>query len=130
MMSPMTSLRRAAALVVHDNGRHARLGGDARESVVAAEAPDVVEHVRAGIDGCARHFGLVGVDADRRVGQCRADRFDRGHDAPDLLFGRDLVEAGVGLVRARPRRLAADVEDVGAFVDEPARLLDGCVDCR
>jgi hypothetical protein len=42
------------------------------------------------------------------------DRLEHGHDAPQLLVERHPV-------RARPRRLAADVDDRGPLVDHAAR---------
>ena len=59
--------------------------------------------------------GLVVSMRERHVGQRRADGRDHRHDpAPARLPRVDLLVAG-------PRGLAADVEEVGALVDHPAR---------
>ena len=60
--------------------------------------------------------GLVGVDRDRHV-DAPAQALEHRRDAPQLLVGRQRRRAG-------PRRLAADVDDVGAVRDHRERVGD------
>ena len=100
--------------------RAARLAGSWRQR------RDVVEEVGAGVEGGARHRGVAGVDRDRQREALGAQRGDHRHDAGDLLLERHRVGAGA-------RRLAADVEDVGALRRERAGLRErgvGSARCR
>ena len=81
--------------------------GDAEQRVVRGHAPDVVDEVGARVERRLGDGRLRRVDADRHVRQRVAERGDDRHDAAHLL-------ARVDGVVTRPRRLAADVEDVGA----------------
>ncbi len=81
-----------------------------------AQAADVVDDARPGVQRGPRDRRLVGVDGDGRV-QVARDALDQRHDARDLLLHPDRVAAGRG-------RLAADIEDVGAGVQEFAGELD------
>ena len=104
--------------VVHDDDRDAVIGCETGQRVVVADAPDVVDEVRAGGEGCLGDGGLGRVHADRGVGKCLAHGRDDRQDPPPLLLGGDRGVAG-------PCRLAADVEDVGTLLDHPAGLGDG-----
>src|SRR5438093_2530232 len=55
-----------------------------------------------------RHFGLVGVDADRNIELVRKPLNDR-NDSPHLYVGRHLGEPGA-------RRFAADIDNVRAIL--------------
>ena len=55
-------------------------------------------------------------------GKRRASAAHHRHHSPQFLFGGDAP------ARSRPRRLAADVEDVGAFGDQSLGARDGIVD--
>ena len=97
------------------------IGSEPGESVVVAHAPDVVDEVGAGGERGLGDGRLGGVDAERGVGERLAQGRDDRHDPPPLLVEGDRVVA-------RPGRLAADVEDVGALLDHPPALCDGDLD--
>ena len=61
-------------------------------------------------EGLPRDLRLRGVDRDRHAGE----QLEHRHDAAQLLVERD----GLG---SRPRRLAADVDERGAFGEQPPR---------
>ena len=55
--------------VVHHDQRDAARRGEPGQGVVGADAPDVVEQVRAGVEGRLGDGGLGRVDAERRPGR-------------------------------------------------------------
>ena len=71
--------------------------------------------------GPGRHLGARRVDADRHVRQRGADRAHHRLDSRELLRSRYLDVAG-------PRRLAADVDQVGALGDHLHGLRDRALD--
>lgn len=98
---------------VHENERGAVPGRDAGQFGVELQAADVVHDRDAGFERRIRHQRLVGVDRQRDL-HARRDPLEDRHHAPQLLVGRH----GLG---ARPRGLAAEIDDVGALGLEPQR---------
>ncbi len=94
------------------------VGGKPGEGVVVAHAPHVVDHIGAGGKRGLGHGRLGGVDAERGVGERRAEGRDDRHDTTPFLVEVD------GFV-ARPGRLTADVQDVGALLDHAPAPCDG-----
>ena len=86
------------------------------ERTLAPQRAYVVDEAGAGGHRGAHDLGLARVDRDRQRRLPR-QRFDDRHDAGYLLGRGDLV-------RARPRRLAADVEQVGALVRQALPVSD------
>mmetsp|Transcript_11602 Transcript_11602/g.36911 ORF Transcript_11602/g.36911 Transcript_11602/m.36911 type:complete len:475 (-) Transcript_11602:46-1470(-) len=101
---------RDAARVHRDVSR--REPRDLRKHVgVEGAAGDVVDYAGAGGDGVPRDARPPRVDGDEKVGMAATDRLDERDDATRLCVGVDRRRAG-------PRRLAADVDDVDAIIDE------------
>jgi len=92
---------------VHEAQVGACVGHDARKVRVAAEGGDIVDHHRAQLERPPGHGGLRGVDGDREALQPLQD----GLDAAELLLSGDAF-------RARAGRLAADVHEGRALLDE------------
>jgi hypothetical protein len=84
------------------------------------ESADVVEDGRARGGGVLGDFGLGRIDRQRDLA---SHRFEHGSHPVPLLEG--LHRRGAGA-----RRLAADVEPIGALFDQPARVRDRIVLCR
>ena len=97
---------------VHQADVDAALGHERRHVGVAAQRGDVVDVVGAGVERGRRDRGLGRVDRDPHARVRRADPLDHGDHARELLA----LATGLG---ARARRLAADVEQVGALEREP-----------
>ena len=95
---------------VHENNGACALRRDVRHIIIALQRRDIVDDLRAGRDGGARHRCLRGVDAQRGSG-FRGESFDDRKHAAQFLFRGDGGRAGA-------RRLAADIEDLRAFVDK------------
>ena len=111
-------------LVVHQHEVRIGLGrGDGRARI-PGRRPDVVHDARAGIQCRARHGALGRIDADQRA---VADRLGHRPDDRDREGGlRRLVDRRpIAIGGPRPRRLGADVEDLGAGGDERDGLLHG-----
>jgi len=70
--------------------------------------------------GCrARGFGVVGVHGEQSgIGEGGRQRFEHGEDPGRLFFRRHGVGTGT-------RRLAADIEDIGAVGEQGAAMGDG-----
>ena len=102
---------------MHEDDRQACLRGDGQCIGVVRQRRDVVEDVGAGGGGPAHHLGLARIDGDPCLG-ARAQALDDGDDAAQLFLGGNVLGAG-------PRRLAADVEDVGAFLGKLQAVRDG-----
>jgi hypothetical protein len=82
---------------------------------------DAIDDARAAREGAFGRFGVVGVDRKRRL---RAvERGEDGFDARPFLFPR---QRG----RVRTGRFAADVENIGAFVDQIGRAPERFRGCR
>ena len=77
---------------------------------------DIVEDVGAAAGGAAHHLGLARVDGDQRL-RARAQALDHRDDAGELVGDRHVAGAGA-------RRFPADVDDVGALVCKPQRVID------
>ena len=104
--------------VVHQDDRDARAPRRAARSSSCVAVPQMsLTRPAPASSAAAATARLRRVDADRHVRQDGADRGDDGHHPGDLGVG---VDDGM----ARSRGLAADVEEVGALVDHPARLVD------
>jgi hypothetical protein len=84
-----------------------------------AQRAHVVDEARARGGGRAHHRGLAGVDGDDGRGGS-AQPLDHRHDAAQLLLDADRR-------RARPRRLAADVDERCALLRQAHAMRDGCV---
>ena len=111
---PLLHVVAVPAPVHHDVG-HARLGHQPGHVRVGEPAADVVDQADARLDGPLGHLGAHRVHADHRP---RPDQLgDDRLDPAQLLVGRDPL-------RARPGRLAADVDDVGALGDQLKAVLD------
>jgi hypothetical protein len=87
------------------------LAATASSAALRLERLDVVDHRGAGLERRAHHARVAGIHGHREVAQ----RLDHGEDAAQLL---GLVDGR----RARPARLAADIDQVHALVDHLARL--------
>ncbi len=109
---------RGRALHVHEHDGGASLSGEGRQGGVVAQSGDVVDAGGAGVEGGGGDLGPTRVDEDRGVEAGAADAGDDGHDSAPLLRRVDGI-------RARPRRLAADVEQVGAVGDQLPGAGDG-----
>ncbi len=81
-------------------------------------AADVVDDLGSGFDGAARGGGVEGVDGEDGFGALLQDGCDDGEDAGLLFFGGERRGVGAG-------GFAADVEDVGAFVEHFYGLGEG-----
>ena len=95
-----------ASAVVHQHERSAGARDDRRKVGVVLQATDVVDDRCARGHGVSRDRGLVGVDRHRHATVTR-QRFDDRQHASQFLAGVDGLGAG-------PRRLAANVQNVGA----------------
>ena len=81
-------------------------------------AADVVDDFGSGFDGGAGGGGVVGVDGEDGFGALFEDGFDDGEDAGLFFVGGEGGGVGAG-------GFAADVEDVGAFVEHVEGLGEG-----
>ncbi len=106
-----------ASAVVHQHERSAGARDDRREVGVVLQATDVVDDRCARGHGVACDRGLVGVDRHRHATVTRQRCDDRQH-ASQFLAGVDGLGAG-------PRRLAANIQNVGAVGNH----LQAIVDC-
>jgi hypothetical protein len=93
----------------------ARAVPDRLERARATQAPDVVDHIRAGVQRSAHHRGFVGVDGKRHTR--RPQRFDHRDHALELFVQRDGR-------RARAGRLAANIDHVGAVANHLGGLCE------
>ena len=103
---------------VHQAAVHAGVGHQTRELRLEAEGRHVVHDRRARVDRGAGDLDLRRVDRDARAH--RGGALDDRQHAADLLVGRDGLRPGT-------RRLAADVEDVRALVEQLAAVRHGRV---
>ncbi len=103
--------------IVHENGRDAGVCHHTRQRGVVQKRADVVDDGGACIDGAPRNLGFVGVDGDGDCGAA-AQPFEHGPDAAPFLF--DVQRFG-----SRTCGLSADVEQVGALVNQAQRIGDG-----
>ncbi len=94
---------------MHETDRHPSSGGENRELGPRAQAGDVIDERRAGIDGGTSDCGLRGVDGQRHADVAQAD--DDGEHAGELVGDADGNGSGAG-------RLAADVEQIGTGANE------------
>ena len=100
---------------VHEADVAAALGDERRHPGVAAQRGHVVDERGAGVERSGRHRRLRGVDRQARARAREA--LEDGHHAAQLLGLADRIGAGAG-------RLAADVEDRGALLDERPAVCD------
>ncbi len=106
---PRVCMRMAAAAEFGAGGGH---GG------VPEVAADVVDDLGSGFDGAAGGVGVEGVDGEDGFGALLQDGCDDGKDAGLLFFCRERRGVGAG-------GFAADVEDVGAFVEHGEGVGEG-----
>jgi len=101
---------------VHQHHRRAALGDQRDQGRIVLQCRDVVDDACAGVETGARHGGTAGVDRhhDSTLGQA----LDHGQDALQLFVGIDRPRTGA-------RRLAADIDDVGALRNETQAIVDG-----
>ena len=104
--------------VVHDNDGYAVRGNDARHVGVALQAPHVVDDCRAGFQRPSRNGGFHRIDRHRDANR-RDSRQDRLKPSA-FFFHRYRTHAAIG-----PRRLGADIDDVGTFGDHAPCVFDG-----
>lgn len=109
--------RRGRALHVHQAHAGAGLRDDLNRTG-RLERAHVVDEGRPRGDRCPHHLGLRSVDRHRHAGAGREALDHRQHAAEFLLDGDWL--------RARPGRLAANVEDRGTLPGQPQPMLDRC----
>ena len=109
--------RLRAAARVHEHECSAAGRDFARQAGFDAQAADVVDQRGARGDGRPRDLCLVGVNRDRHAEAPLERRHDRQHS-------RQLLAGGHGL-GAGPRRLTADVDEIGAFGLHPEREIGG-----
>jgi len=91
---------------------------DRFERAFAAQTPDVVDHICAGVQRSAHHRGLVGIDGKRY--SRRSQRFDYRNHALELFVewhGR----------RARTRRFPANIDNVSAVANHVGSLRERSV---
>ena len=104
---------------VHEAALGAAGGHHPDHARVAAQGGDVVHEDRPRLERRRGHRGLGGVDRDHGAAVAALDRQRRYHGphARDLLLRGDLL-------CARARGFAAHVDDVGAFGEQRAAVLD------
>ncbi len=85
---------------------------------VPSEAGDVVDDLGAGAEGGAGGGGMIGVDGEDGFGTELEDAVEDGEQAGLLFFGGDGRGVGAG-------GLGAEIEEVGAVVEELKRVGDG-----
>jgi len=109
---------------VHEDGSAAEVGAGGGHGGVPGVAGDVVDDFGSGFDGEAGGGGVEGVDGEDGVEAFAAAFFeDGGEDGEDaglLFFGGDWGGVGAG-------GFTAEVEDVGAFVEDAEGASDGFV---
>ena len=95
---------------VHQADVRTGVGDDACELRIAAQGGHVVHELCAERDRAPCDLGLGRVDRERQA----LEPLEHRHDAPQLLVERDALRAG-------PRGLAADVDELRAVGEHPAR---------
>jgi hypothetical protein len=83
-------------------------------------AADVVDDLRACLNGQAGCLGVVGVDRDDRLGTRCEDCFEDRQNARLLFRGSERDGIGAG-------RFAAEIEQVGTVVEHFQRAADGSI---
>ena len=91
---------------VHQHERGARVRDDARERRIVAQPADLVDDGGAFAERRTRDAGLHRIDRQRHA-NAASKRLQHRHDARQLVVQRHGR-------RARPRGLAADVDQIGA----------------
>ena len=120
--------RLSAPLVVHYNGRYVVTCCQCSDLRVMTEAPDIVDQVSASFEGSLNHRGAITVDADGQVDGLDDGSYRRDGTVDFLRDAELLVACRRGGVARRASRLAADVDEVGAFCLEAFRLFEGRLD--
>ena len=118
MTRSASSARTRAAAGVHEDGAAVELGAGGGHGGVPEVAADVVDDLGSGFDGAAGGGGMKGVDGEDGFGFLFEDGLDDGEDAGLFFFGGERGGVGAG-------GFAADVEDVGAFVEHGDGLGEG-----
>ena len=114
---------------MHQDGATGVSGDGGGHGGVPGEAADIIDDFGSGMEGAAGDGGFVCVDGEDGVRALLPDRFDDGQDAVDLLLGGDGSGkrgslAGCG-GRAGAGGFAADIEDVGTFIEKRQSVGDG-----
>ena len=112
-----------AAAGMHENHAGVAAWAQTRGHLrIPQKSADVVDDLRAGRQGRARGCGFVGVDGKDRVGPRAQDSFKHGKQAGLLFASADGGRIGrcgkIAGARTGPGALRAQVEDVGAFVEQ------------
>ena len=107
---------------MHQDVRNIELRRDVPDHGVESSRADVVDDVGSRLKRLPRDLPLHGVDGDDGVRPGRADQFDDRNHAPDLLLRVDAEGARAVAPPRRARRLAADVDDIGPFLQKPQRV--------
>ena len=113
---------------VHHDDSASQFGARTGHGFVPLESADVVDDFSTDLDCAPGHDGFIGVDGKNGVRPRLPHSFDYGSDAPQfLLFGDERFMAGsVGLyARARTRRFASNVEDIGTVVEHLKGVRNG-----
>jgi len=103
---------------VHEDGSAVEFGAGGGHGGVPEVAADVVDDLGSGLDGAAGCGGVEGVDGEDGLGAVFEDGLDDGEDAGLFFFWGERGGVGTG-------GFAADVEDVGAFVEHGDGLGEG-----
>src|SRR5699024_8500614 len=96
------------AAPVHEHDGGGRIRGETEHGGIRLPGGNVVDDVGTGGQGLPCDSGAHRVDADHRAGG--GELTNDGHDTAQLFV---LIDAD----GPRPRRLASDIDDVGAGVD-------------
>lgn len=95
---------------MHEDGSAVEFGAGGGHAGVPEVAADVVDDLGSGFDGAAGGGGMEGVDREDGVRLLVQDGGDDGEDAGLLFAGGEWGSLGTS-------GFAADIEDVGAFVE-------------
>ena len=114
---------------MHEYGSAGVGGEGGGHGGVPGEAADIVDDFGSGVEGAAGDGGFIGVDGEDGVGALPPDGLDDGQNAVDLLLGGDgsgeRGSLGGGGGGAGTGGFAADIENVGAFVEQRDGMGDG-----
>ena len=113
-------LRRLASGVHHYHAARQLRAGRGHLSIPAQRA-DIVDDLRSRLNRQSCRRRLVCIDREQRLPPCPQYSFDHRQHAPLFLF------CAHRLMLSRPRRFAADVEEIRSFIDHPQRLFCRCL---
>ncbi len=101
---------------MHQNHIGLFAGDQRQHRLIVAQGGDIVHDPRTGLERGPRDRSAARIDREGEPVPGQA--LDHGQDAPQLILWR-------GRLRARPGRLATDIDDVGTFCDEAQAIVDG-----